>query len=261
MNAATKPAEGEPGEGEPGEGGNGLRAALKLGILALGLGVAGWIVRTLGVTPGTDTGMEWVDTFIRGQGLWGEALFVAIGTAATAAGLPRQAVAFLGGYAFGAGEGVAWSLLAQLLGCAVSFGWARMIGRDWAERRLQGRFGHRLRPLRDRLAGETFGATLAIRLLPVGNNLALNLLAGIAGIRLAPFLTASALGYLPQTLVFALLGDGVAVDRTAQLALGAALFVVSIVLGLWLLRRGAGKDAPDSAPPGSTPPAAPLQQP
>lgn len=221
------------------ESGSGLRAALKIGVLALGLALAGWIVRTLGIAPGTDTGMAWVDTFIRGQGPWGEALFVAIGTAATAAGVPRQAVAFLGGYAFGAVEGVALSLLAQLLGCAASFGWARLVGRDWAVRRLEGRFGRRLRPLHDRLVRNTFGATLALRLLPVGNNLALNLLAGISGLRLAPYLAASALGYLPQTLVFALLGDGVAVDRTAQLALGAALFIVSVALGLWLLRRGA----------------------
>ncbi|WP_376099173.1 TVP38/TMEM64 family protein [Roseomonas sp. CCTCC AB2023176] len=233
-----------------GAGPSGLRAALRLGVMAVGLALAGWIVRTLGVAPGTDTGMAWVDTFIRGQGLWGEAIFVAIGGAATAAGLPRQAVAFLGGYAFGAGEGIAWSLLAQLLGCAASFAWARLVGRAWAERRLQGRFGRRLRPLRDRLARNTFGATLAIRLLPVGNNLALNLLAGIGGIRLAPYLAASAIGYLPQTLVFALLGDGVAVDRTAQLVLGGALFVVSVILGLWLLRRGAAEDDPS-----------PLQQP
>jgi hypothetical protein len=143
--AGARPA-APPTEAEKADAPSGLRAAAKLGVLALGLALAGWIVRTLGVAPGTDTGMAWVDTFIRGQGLWGEALFVAIGTAATAAGLPRQIVAFLGGYAFGAGEGIAWALLAQLLGCAASFGWAGRSGRAWAERRLAGRFGHRLRP-------------------------------------------------------------------------------------------------------------------
>ncbi|WP_342452797.1 TVP38/TMEM64 family protein [Pararoseomonas indoligenes] len=212
-------------------------AAGRMALLAAGLGVAGWIIRTLGLAPGGESGMAWVDHWIRGQGLFGEAVFIAAGTAAAAAGLPRQAVAFLGGYAFGATIGTALSLLAQVLGCAIAFLWARMIGRGWAERRLQGRFGRRLRPLHDRLAGSPFGATLALRLLPVGNNLALNLLAGLSGLRLAPFLAASALGYLPQTLVFVLLGDGVAVDRTAQLLLGAALFVVSVVLGIWLLRR------------------------
>ncbi len=226
-----------PRAAAPQEAGSGLRAAGRLALLAAGLALAGWVLRSLGAVPGTDTGMAWVDTFIRGQGPWGEALFVAIGVAATAAGLPRQAVAFLGGYAFGATEGVVLALLAQLIGCAASFAWAGAVGQDWASRRLEGRFGRRLRPLRDRLARDTFGATLALRLLPVGNNLALNLLAGLAGLRLGPFLAASAIGYLPQTLVFALLGDGVAVDRTAQLAVGAALFAVSVGVGLWLLRR------------------------
>ncbi|MBP0443440.1 TVP38/TMEM64 family protein [Roseomonas sp. SSH11] len=208
-----------------------------MALLAAGLGLAGWIIRTIGLAPGGETGMGWVDHWIRGQGLWGEAVFLAIGCAATAAGMPRQAVAFLGGYAFGAGLGTVLALVAQSLGCALSFGWARLVGRDWAARRLEGRFGRRLRPLHDRLVASPFGATLALRLLPVGNNLALNLLAGLSGLRLAPFLAASAVGYLPQTLVFSLLGDGVAVDRTAQIILGGALFLVSVALGIWLLRR------------------------
>ena len=235
--AAPEPGPRVPGGPETPAPRRGLAAAGRMALLAGGLALAGWIIRTLGLGPGGETGMAWVDHWIRGQGRWGEAIFLGIGTAATAAGLPRQAVAFLGGYAFGAPLGVVLSLIAQLLGCAASFGWARLVGRDWAARRLEGRLGRRLRPLHDRLVARPFGATLAIRLLPVGNNLALNLLAGLSGVRLVPYLAASALGYLPQTLVFALLGDGVAVDRTAQLVLGGALFLVSVALGAWLLRR------------------------
>ncbi len=54
---------------------------------------------------------------------------------------------------------------------------------------------------------------------------------------MAPFLLASAIGYVPQTVVFALLGGGVRVDRGEQLLLAAALFVLASVLGLWLMRR------------------------
>ncbi|MBD0276042.1 MAG: VTT domain-containing protein, partial [Acetobacteraceae bacterium] len=84
-----------------------------------------------------------------------------------------------------------------------------------------------------------FGSTLALRLLPVGNNLALNLLAGMAGIAPAPFLLASALGYAPQTAVFALLGKGVRVDGAWQVALAAGLLAGSVAIGLVLLRRNA----------------------
>ena len=71
----------------------------------------------------------------------------------------------------------------------------------------------------------------------MGNNLALNLLAGMAGIAPAPFLAASALGYLPQTVVFALLGKGVRVDGAWQIGLAAALLAVSVGIGFGLLRR------------------------
>lgn len=204
----------------------------KLGLLAAGLLAGGVLLRELGGVPGT----AWMDR-LRAQGLRGGLVFVAVGAALTAAGVPRQSIAFLGGYAYGAALGGALGLAAQLLGCAASYGWARLLGRDWAERRMAGRFGHRLRPLRDALAGAPFEATLALRLLPVGNNLALNLLAGMAALPVLPFLAGSALGYLPQTVVFALLGKGVRVDGAWQLALAAALLAVSIGIGLWLLRR------------------------
>lgn len=214
-------------------GGGRLVAVAKLLVLAAGLVLGGVLLRALGATPGT----EWVDRYIRGQGLAGQAAFVLAGAAASAAGIPRQAVAFLGGYAFGAAAGTGLALAAQLAGAALAFGWARLVGRAWAARRLSGRFGARLRPLHAALVGNPLGATLALRLLPVGNNLALNLLAGMAGIALLPFLAGSALGYLPQTLVFALLGKGVRVDGAWQLGLSAVLLAGSVGLGLWLLRR------------------------
>lgn len=208
-------------------------ALTKLGIMVAGLVAGGLLLRAVGAAPGTD----WVDAHIRDGGLRGEAVFLLLGTALTAAGAPRQGIAFLGGYAFGAVVGTALALLAQLAGCALSFGWARLVGRAWAERRMAGRFGHRLRPLRDSLAENPFGATLALRLLPIGNNLALNLLAGMAGIAFLPFLAASAIGYLPQTVVFALLGKGIRVDGAWQMALAGGLLAGSIAIGFWLLRR------------------------
>jgi uncharacterized membrane protein YdjX (TVP38/TMEM64 family) len=219
-------------------------ALLRLVALACGLTAAGLVLREIGLTP--DAG--WVERWVRGRGLVGDLVFIAVGAAATAAGVPRQGVAFLAGYAFGALEGTTIALAAQMLGCAVSYGWARLVGRSWAERRLAGRFGHRLRPLRDALAGSPFAATLALRLLPVGNNLALNLLAGMAAISPVPFFAATALGYVPQTVVFALLGKGVRVDGAWQLALAVALFAVSAAIGLALLRRHrAGRAMEDAA--------------
>lgn len=209
------------------------RPLAKLVVLAGGLVAAGALLREMGGVPGTD----WVDAYIRDDGLRGEAVFILVGAALTAAGLPRQSVAFLAGYAYGTVLGAGVALAAQVVGCLGSYAWARLLGRDWAERRLAGRFGHRLRPLRDVLAENPFQATLALRLLPVGNNLALNLLAGMAALRVVPFLAGSALGYLPQTIVFAFLGKGIRVEGAWQLGLGAALLLLSFGLGVWIWRR------------------------
>jgi len=209
------------------------RSLRQLALLVAGLVAGGLLLRALGAVPGT----TWVDAHIRDQGLRGEALFVVLGAALTAAGAPRQGVAFLGGYAFGAVAGTALALLGQLLGAMLAYGWARLVARDWAERRLAGRYGRRLRRLRDTLAERPFDTTLALRMLPVGSNIALNLLAGMTGIAALPFLAASALGYLPQTLVFALLGKGVRVDGAWQIGLAAAMLAGSVWLGLRLLQR------------------------
>jgi uncharacterized membrane protein YdjX (TVP38/TMEM64 family) len=65
----------------------------------------------------------------------------------------------------------------------------------------------------------------------------LNLAAGLSSIRALPFLAASAIGFIPQTIVFALIGRGSAPSHTHVLALGIAMFALSATLGVLLLRR------------------------
>jgi uncharacterized membrane protein YdjX (TVP38/TMEM64 family) len=163
----------------------------------------------------------------------GAALMLAGGGLLSAAGVPRSMTAFAGGYAFGLWAGLALAMGAQLLGCLATYAWARLIGRDWARRRLGGRWAR----LHATLLRKPFTATLTLRLLPVGSNLLVNLAAGLAGLPTAPFMAATLIGYLPQTAIFCLLGSGVYVGRTTQIALAAALFTASATLGLLLARR------------------------
>lgn len=175
----------------------------------------------------------WIDDQVRGHGLSGELLFLAVGGLFTAVGLPRQFVAFLGGYAFGVMEGTVWGVLAALLGCAAAFFYARWLGRDLVARR----FPARLKKMDAFLSDNPFSTTLLIRLLPVGSNVAVNLTAGVSGVRSSPFLLGSGIGYVPQTLVFALAGSGAAVEPTYRVGLSVALFVISGMMGVWLYRR------------------------
>lgn len=162
-----------------------------------------------------------------------ELVFVPAVAAACFVGVPRQVVAYAGGLGFGALSGCVLALLGTLLGCAASFAWARGLARAWVQSRLPARLARADRML----ATQPFTAALLLRLLPVGNNLLLNLAAGVSAIRFGPFLLGSALGYVPQTVVFALIGAGTQIGRGAMLGMGAALFAASGALGLLLMRR------------------------
>ena len=163
----------------------------------------------------------------------GPVVFVLVGGVACAVGVPRQVVAYAAGLGFGTLGGCALALVAETVGCAADFVWARIVARKWAARTIRGRLAR----LDRQLSRHPFGATLTLRLLPVGSNLLLNLVAGVSGVAALPFLLASAVGYLPQTIVFAMLGGGVRVDHDAQLLLAGGLFALASVLGLWLMRR------------------------
>lgn len=196
----------------------------------LSLAAIGFLVRWSGLGDMLDQG--WIDREVRGKGLNGELLFLAIGTLATGVGFPRQVISFMGGYAFGFVQGTFLGALATLFGCMSAFLYARLFGRSLVADRLGGRIAKVDAFVRD----NPFTMTLLIRLLPVGSNIATNLAAGVSSVRALPFLLGSALGFVPQTAVFALVGSGVSVDPVWRIGLGTLLFVVSGVLGVYLYR-------------------------
>ena len=175
----------------------------------------------------------WIDHEIRGRGISGELLFLGIGALATALGVPRQAISFLAGYAFDVALGTVLGVAATLGGCVLAFFYARWFGRAL----VSARFRERVRRVEDFVRDNTFSMTVLIRLLPLGNNLATNLAAGVTRVRPLPFLSGSAVGYVPQTLVFALIGSGVSLDPLWRISLGVVLFIVSGMLGVSLFRR------------------------
>jgi uncharacterized membrane protein YdjX (TVP38/TMEM64 family) len=125
------------------------------------------------------------------------------------------------------------ALLATLGGCAIAFAYARFVGRDLVAHR----YPARVRKVDEFLRVNPFLMTLAVRLLPIGNNLVTNLVAGVSSVAAAPFLAASAAGYLPQTIVFALVGSGVEQGVLAKSGVAAVLFVASALIGIYLYRR------------------------
>jgi uncharacterized membrane protein YdjX (TVP38/TMEM64 family) len=182
---------------------------------------------------------QWIDSEVRGKGWNGYLIFLAVGALTTALGFPRQVVAFLGGYAFGFIAGTGLAALAAVMGCVLAFFYARWLGRSLIQRRFPGR----IRKVDGFLKLHPFSMAVVIRLLPVGSNAVTNLLAGVSSVRGLPFFAGSGVGYLPQTLVFALAGSGVNFDPALRLTLAGVLFVVSSLIGVWLYRRHRHGDA------------------
>lgn len=199
--------------------------------LILSLALLGWLFNSSDL--GDSVNEAWIDAHVRGHGFNGELLFLLMGALFTAIGLPRQVIAFLGGYAFDVGLGTALGAVAAVLGCALSFAYARFFG----QRFLHARLGERASRFDRFIHAHPFSMTVLIRLLPVGSNLLTNLAAGISSIRAVPFLLGSLIGYLPQTLIFALAGSGMHLDLVLRVGLAIVLFLVSVALGLYLYRR------------------------
>lgn len=176
---------------------------------------------------------DWIDANVRGHGLRGYGLFLAAGALMTAIGLPRQMVAFFGGYAFGVMLGLLLGAVAALGGCVATFYYARLFGRGLVRRM----FPLKLQSFDDFIHGHPFSMTLIVRLLPVGSNLVTNLIAGVSRIPKLAFFGGSFVGYLPQTLVFALAGSGLTVGSQWQIAVSILLLIISGLLGIRLYRR------------------------
>ncbi len=212
---------------------------MKLGVAFRGVLVILSVVAVVAIVHGADIGYgpddlkRWADTEIRGHGLTGLLIFVAAGALVTGIGLSRQLLSFAADYAYGAVSGTGAALFAGICGVIMAFTYARFLGRAFVARRYPGR----VRRVDEFLRVNPFLMTLAIRLLPISNNLAVNLVAGVSSVPAIPFLAASALGHIPQTVVFAMIGSGLTEGLFAKSAVAVVLFVVSVWIGLHLYRK------------------------
>ena len=175
----------------------------------------------------------WVDTQVRDKGAAGVLLFVLVCCLLGSVGLSRQVIAFLGGYAFGFSQGVMLSMVAVVAACITTFYVSRTLLRAYLEKR----FSARIQQIDAFLHENTFTMALLVRLLPLGSNWMINIAAGVSSVRKYPFFLGSALGYIPQMLIFSLLGSGTRVDQFWQVAIAMALFVLAATLGVVLYRK------------------------
>lgn len=184
--------------------------------------------------PWGDTfSQQWIDSHTRDNGFAGVVNYFCISVCLMSFGLPRQLVAFMGGYAFGVVQGCLYSTLAAATSCIVVVFFARYFARSFIQIRLK----EKMTKLNGFLKQDVLVKSIVVRLMPVGNNLATNLIAGVTQVRVLPFVTGSTIGYLPQMIIFSLMGKGVLVNSGANLIASILLFLLASLLGAYILKK------------------------
>ena len=203
-----------------------LKKLIKILIILILLAFFGYIIHTIDY----EKLVKWVE-FTQNpeapwyRGTWG--YFLGGIVFSTIAG-PRQALAFFGAYFFGFWHGLFASTSAVICGCILD----ALIGRLFETRvrnLLKGRVDIAFGFWRE----HPFTVSMILRLLPVGSNFLNNLAAGATGIPLTRFVLGSSVGYVPQMVVFSLLGTGVELNSSWKIAMAIGLFV--ILMTFWWL--------------------------
>jgi uncharacterized membrane protein YdjX (TVP38/TMEM64 family) len=165
-------------------------------------------------------------------GAWAPVVFVLAFASLTLVAAPRNVLTTIGATLFGVADGIALSWLAALLGAVVAFAIGRWLGRDVVERLARGRLERVAAVLRD----HGIASVVAARLMPVVPFTAVNYGAGLLGVRLAHFVVGTAVGIVPGTVAYAVLGAYALDDPLALAAVGAGLLVLFLA-GTIVARR------------------------
>lgn len=214
--------------------------------------VAAWLIHLDRSGVGAiDAAQQLVDA-ARGN-WWAIAAYVAASVLRPLVLFPATIVTIAAGMLFGAAAGIVIAAGAANLSAFVGY----EVGRVVRPSRTPTRPDSRLAGWGDRLRSNSFEAVLLMRLLFLPYDL-VNYACGLLHVRRTPFITATAIGSLPGTVAFVLVGASITrLDEGTQgidgttLAVSIALILLSIVGSRVLRRRTALTLRTTSLPPDS----------
>jgi uncharacterized membrane protein YdjX (TVP38/TMEM64 family) len=170
---------------------------------------------------------------IKQFGAWGPIAYILLFAVGPSFLVPGAVMTIAGGLAFGALWGAVWSLVGADLGALVAFGAGRFLGRSFVRKFV----GERFQTLMGRLARNGFYIILYLRIVPVIPYNALNLLAGASPIEFRDYFWASAIGILPGTILFAILGDALWHPMQRRFFIAVGLILCCFAAGEIFRRR------------------------
>lgn len=191
----------------------------------------------------TETAQRFIDTV--GGSWWGIFAYVLVYLARPIVLFPASILTIVGGILFGPVLGVLVVVLAANASAMVAYGVGRLLGHaPGTSNTVTGTEATSfVRRWSNRMRDNSFETVLIMRLLFLPYDL-VNYVSGMLRLQWLPFLLATALGSLPGTVSFVLLGasidrvdEGIGGIDPATLVIGLVIFVVSLALARLLRRR------------------------
>lgn len=164
---------------------------------------------------------------------WGLPLTIAVFIGAAFIGTPQWLLIGASVFAFGPQMGAIYAWIATLCSASFNFWLARYLGAARIEA-LSGKFLARIMRLVRR---NGFLTSFAVRLVPTGPFVLVNMAVGVSGLRFMPFTLGTALGIIPKILVVALLGHGALTAAQGERFMLMAVFGAVIIIGIMLVAR------------------------
>jgi uncharacterized membrane protein YdjX (TVP38/TMEM64 family) len=168
-----------------------------------------------------------VESFAAAWGTWSALASILLMILHSFMPLPAEVIAIANGMLFGPFLGIAITWIGAMLGAALSFAFARGIGRKLARRLVS---EQRWRALEDWKAHPA--TLLMVRLIPVISFNLVNYAAGVTGIGWWTFLWTTGLGILPITAISVIFGD-----QMMSITWPVWLLIAAGVVALWVAWR------------------------
>lgn len=166
---------------------------------------------------------EAIDTFVTGHRVLAPLAYIGVYILVVALSVPGAVfLTVVGGFLFGLVTGAAAAVTGATIGATVIF----LVARTALGEPLLRKAGPRAVKLAQGFRDDAFSYLLFLRLVPAFPFFLVNLVPAFAGVRLLPFVAATALGVIPGSLAYAFAGTGldsvIAAERSAYNACLAA---------------------------------------
>ncbi|MCF6157852.1 MAG: TVP38/TMEM64 family protein [wastewater metagenome] len=157
---------------------------------------------------------------------WGPPAFILIYSIACVFAIPGSILTLTGGAIFGVLRGSLYNLIAANIGASLAFFMARYLGRDFVSKLVKGRVEN----YEEKIKGHGFRFIFILRLIPVIPFNGLNIGAGLSGIKYYDYLSGSALGMIPGTVIYTYFADSLLKGVTGSWKKAMTHLIIASVL-------------------------------